>query len=79
MKYRLIQCVEGAMIQSEFAGDNVYPAMEVRGYAHTGFNTNPKHRAELQGQPKFAGVAGPMWDGDAVRYECNEANRHLSI
>lgn len=78
-KYRLIQEVEGQLIPSEFAGDNVYPAMEVRGFAHTGFNTNPRHRAELQGQPTFAGVCGPMWDGNGViRYETTAAYARLS-
>lgn len=78
MKYRLIQEVDGQMIRSEFQGDNVFPAMEVRGFAHTGFNNNAKQRAELQGAPKFAGVLGPMWDGDAIRYETKAVYDRLS-
>lgn len=35
-------------------------------------------RAELQGQPYLKGFAGPMWDGNAVRYENSEANDRLS-
>ena len=29
-------------------------------------------RPQLLGQPRIAGLAGPMWDGDAIRYECAE-------
>ena len=27
------------------------------------------HRAELDNQPMYKGWAGPMWDGDCLRYE----------
>ncbi len=78
MKYRLIQYVAGQMCRSEFTDENLLPAMEVRGYALNGFNQNKSNRAELQGQPKFRGVLGPMWDGDAVRYECPATYERLS-
>lgn len=35
-------------------------------------------RAELQGQPYLKGFAGPMWDGNAVRYENSNAHDRLS-
>lgn len=84
MLYKLVQQVEGQMIVSTFDADNVIPAMEIRGFVLTGTNQNNRHRAELQGQPKFSGVNGPMWDGTredpegCIRYECPEAYRTLS-
>ena len=39
---------------------------------------NPKLRAELQDAPKFKGVNGPMWGGDAtpLNYEYNRKRLH---
>lgn len=37
------------------------------------------HRAELDNQPKVKGYAGPMWDGDRLRYESSEVYRMMSI
>lgn len=51
------------------------------GFEHTGYNNNPRQRAELQGAPKFRGVNGPMWGGSEsapLRYETPEAYRTLS-
>ena len=54
--------------------------MEARGYEHIGFNLNGHQRQELQGQPKFKGVLGPMWDGHGViRYETPKAYERLSV
>lgn len=36
------------------------------------------HRAELDNQPKLPGYLGPMWDGDALRYETWEVYEQLS-
>lgn len=35
-------------------------------------------RAELDNQPKLPGYLGPMWDGDALRYETCEVYEQLS-
>lgn len=78
MKYRLVQCVEGRFITSEFDDTNVIPAIEARGYSFSRQNFNHRTRAELQGAPVFSGLAGPMWDGNAVRYEDTEATIRLS-
>jgi hypothetical protein len=67
---RLYQMVDGASVASTFGPEvDLIAAMEVRGFTFTGANNNTRHRAELQGAPKFAGICGPMWDGDALRYE----------
>lgn len=78
MKYRLIQYVDGSWLKSEFDDENLIPAMEIRGFDLAGVNNNPRHRAELQGAPRFAKLVGPMWDGDAIRYEDPAANDVLS-
>ena len=78
MKYRLVQTVEGRLVVSEFDSENLLPAMEIRGLKFNGLNQSSSHRKELQGQPKFSGVLGPMWDGDAVRYEDSATYRTLS-
>lgn len=38
-----------------------------------------RYRAELCGQPMIKGFLGPMWDGDAIRYETSEVNDLMSI
>lgn len=78
MKYKLVQEIDGKMIASEFVGDNIYAAMEIRGFEFDGFNEGCGQRAELKGQPKFKGVAGPMWDGDGIRYEDWKSYERLS-
>jgi hypothetical protein len=79
MKYRLVQTIENQLVVSEFDSDNVLPAMEIRGFELRELNNNQRHRTELQGQPIFNGVLGPMWDGDAVRYEDQQTYNTLSI
>ena len=78
MIYRLIQMVDDQMVKTEFTEENILPAMEMRGFVLRGINRNPKQREELQGTPVFVGVCGPMWDGDAVRYEDNASYERLS-
>jgi len=79
MKATLVQSIEGQLIASEFAVENIEAAMSVRGYTFTGYNFNPRQRAELQGLPMFAELAGPMYDGAGrVRYEDSRANAQLS-
>lgn len=77
---RLIQMIDGEFLRSDFGPEvDLVAAMEIRGYAFVGLNSNPRQRVELQGQPKFRGLAGPMWDGDAIRYEDAPANDALSV
>lgn len=80
MKYRLIQNVEGTFVKTEFDRglDAFLAAMEVRDFTFIKFNSNHRQRAELQGQPIFGQLCGPMWDGDAVRYKDQRSNDILS-
>lgn len=82
--YVLIQFVDGQFIPSEFSEDNLIAGMQARGFEHTGPVSNGYLRKELQGQPRFRGLNGPMWGGEKngqpiVRYETVEAYQHLSI
>lgn len=84
MKFRLVQNVDGQFFVHDFSEMNVVPAMAVRGFDFDGFSENPRLRPELQGQPKFKGVLGPMWGGEddegqpIVRYEDQSAYDRLS-
>ena len=60
-------------------------SMEALGFKWTGLDPNTirdngtmVQRIELHNQPKFAGLCGPMWDGDKVRYETWEVYDALS-
>jgi hypothetical protein len=76
---RLVQCIDGRLRCTEFGPEaDLIAAMEVRGFTFTGLNNNPHQRAELQGAPRFAQLCGPMWDGNAIRYEDRDANDVLS-
>lgn len=72
--YRIVQ-------QGQPVGNttDIIAFMEGRGHKVTGYNNSPIGRAELKGQPEFAAFAGPMWDGDAVRYEDWATYNLLSI
>ena len=76
---RLVRMVDDQMIREDFGPQaDLIAAMEIRGFVFTSSNFSGRQRAELQGQPRFAGLLGPMWDGDAIRYECAESNAMLS-
>jgi hypothetical protein len=83
MLYRFIQYVDGHMIRSDVPEVNLGQWCAVRDIVQTGtLQRNSRlvigPRDELIGQPKFAGFAGPMWDGDAIRYEDRQSNDALS-
>lgn len=67
MKYRIVQNVDGHLVASEVA--DIFAAADVRGFTFVKLANRKSLRAELQGQPMFAELCGPMWDGDAIRYE----------
>lgn len=79
MHYKLVQRIDDDWIVTE--ADNpldMIDRMEARGYPYRGIHDNPRTRDELQGQPEFTGLLGPMYDGDAIRYENPEAYHALS-
>ncbi|OYX96365.1 MAG: hypothetical protein B7X90_11835 [Novosphingobium sp. 17-62-19] len=81
MNYRIITAIEPDFFVAELEAETVEHLIEQMtsaGYEFSAFNSNPVQRAELQGQPKFKGLCGPMWDGDAIRYECRATYAELS-
>lgn len=84
MKYRLVQNSQGRWEVSEFNSAGFIEAMESRGFTVTGTCQNSRVREELRGQPEFAGLCGPMYDGTdtegtpVIRYECSAAYKILS-
>lgn len=78
MKVCVVQLVAGQWDRQEFASTDLIAAMEVRGYTFAGLTTSLRLRPELQAQPMFNELVGPMWDGDAIRYEDAAANDILS-
>ena len=54
--------------------------MKMKGFDFLKWNDSPKQRPELQGQPRFKGLAGPLWGGPAqgIRYETPASYKALS-
>lgn len=84
-KYQIVSKVEGTLVSEIFGAEvDVLAAFEIRGYTFTNCNTSPRLRAELQGQPQFGELVGPMWGGFAddgepiIRYETDAACDTLS-
>lgn len=81
MKYRIIYMVEDNFTVIEFDADTPEEAITAaaeNGFDFRSFNTNRAQREQLIGQPKFHGLLGPMWDGDALRYEDQATYREIS-
>lgn len=82
-KVRLVQMIEGRLVPTEFSIENAAAAMEVRGFTVSGRQPESsgriQYREEIQGQPRYHELAGPMYDGPGVvRYEDWKANDLLS-
>lgn len=81
MEYRIVRQsgtgLEVITFTASTPADAILEAAK-HGYAFRGFNANSAQREELQGQPKFTGLLGPMWDQDAIRYEDQAAYDEFS-
>lgn len=74
----------GDFTVQDFRTDDPVAAFEVRGFKPTGRVSGAPLREEIRDQPKFFGLAGPLWGGlkegePVVRYESIDAERSLSI
>jgi hypothetical protein len=80
MKIRIYQAAQQGFRTIEIEGASAQMAARaaVEGFRCRGFNSNASQRLELQGAPKFTGLIGPMWDGDAIRYECSATYAEFS-
>jgi len=79
------QIVTNSASQSErFDTFDPVAAFAARGFQHIGTQNATHLRKELQGQPQFAGLTGPMWGGTdpdgtpVIRYEDWESYKVLS-
>src|SRR3546814_14684308 len=80
MKIRIYRQTEQDFDRIEIEGatfETIVSRAAVEGLQCSGYDSNPSQRPELQGAPKFKGVCGPMWDGDAIRYECSATYAEL--
>lgn len=83
--YKIIRMIDGQMqpitITSRYA---LKKWCRMAGHEMCGVNTNPSQRQELQGELRFKGLMGPMYDGPTadggctIRYEDAESNDRLS-
>lgn len=76
MKYQIVIAHgrNGTQEVLDLSEDQLFPALEIRGIKFTKLSTNRALRAELQGQPMFDKLCGPMWGGEGVvRYENQDA------
>jgi hypothetical protein len=76
--FQIITTVDGRPATGEqtFETDDPYAAFDIRGFRmELGKGGADYLREELRGQPKFAGLCGPMWGGTdeqgrpIIRYE----------
>jgi hypothetical protein len=77
-KVKLVQKIDGRHVVSETAIENIDAFMSVRGFTQTGRKPAQAQlghksiavREEIAGQPTFAELMGPAYDGEGVvRYE----------
>ena len=74
--YRVVRTVEGKLDTKDYTRAELMGL----GFNYTGEHTSPQTRAELQGQPRFSELFGPMYDGpNVIRYEDEQAYNILSI
>ena len=79
MNIRLVRTIEDRLVAQEFDEKFILNHMAQLGYEYAGRTKIGGHlRTELEDQPRFTGLCGPMWDGDAIRYEDQATNEYLS-
>jgi hypothetical protein len=78
MKYSLITTNEQPLVADN--PSDFIKLMAQHGHEQNGVHNRPSSRIELQGQPKFKSVCGPMFNGDeGIRYESTKAYRMASF
>ena len=69
--------VVGGDKQGRYKVSDLADNFEIRGYVEP--SENPIYNdSPLIGLPRLKGLVGPMWDGNKVRYETQEANDFFS-
>lgn len=85
MQFKLVMMIDGEFVTVTSHSRAAFRvALKGLGFWPAGLETRTVLRAELQGEGRFDGLAGPMWDGagedgrGAIRYEDHDAHAHLS-
>jgi hypothetical protein len=80
--YRIVARAEaGGLVRKDFAtrAELIACVVSEMGGALRGLSPSGRTRPQLWNQPQFSNFFGPMWDGDAIRYESTEAYAILSV
>jgi hypothetical protein len=80
-KYQVVVMAEGKFFQ--YAPKDMFAFGEIGQYEFEGIEERAYLKPELQGQPKFKKLAGPMYGGEedgvpVIRYESWEAYERMS-
>lgn len=68
----------GGDLQGEYTYDEFEKLADIRSYVEP--SRNPLYSgSKIVGYPRITGYVGPMWDGDAIRYETQEVYNDLSV
>jgi hypothetical protein len=77
--FKAVVCPDGYFeTVTAFSQADFIAKMAAIGHELTGRLRCPVARSELQDQPTFRGLLGPMWDGGPIRYECGRSYVELS-
>jgi hypothetical protein len=66
--FRLLRMVDGQKVTTVGPLTDIEETFAALGYECLGSRIDARQPETLQGAPRFAGLFGPRWDGDAVLY-----------
>lgn len=70
--------IVGGELQGDYTAQEIVDNFEIRGYEEQ--SPNPIYAdSPIVGYPKIKGYVGPMWDGDKIRYESQDAYDFFSM
>lgn len=69
--------IVGGDKQGRYTVKDLFDKFEIKGHSEPFQNSRYKDAKQI-GYPRLAGYLGPMWDGDKLRYETQEAYDMLS-
>lgn len=70
--------IVGGNKEGEYTVEDILNNFDIKGYVEPFENSRYKD-SKIVGYPRIAGYLGPMWDGDAIRYESQDVYDTLSI
>ena len=70
--------IVGGDLQGKYTAQEIVDNFDIKGYNEP--STNPIYTdSKVIGYPKIRGYLGPMWDGDKIRYESQDAYDFYSM